>query len=377
MADSTHRVKVVRIPEIEKHPNADLLGLVHLGGFQLVVKLGEFKPGDLAVFVQPDSVVPERDEFKFLWEGRTSPVPDKYRRVTVRRFRKEWSEGLLLPYDLFFGPGKIIDVDDWKAFNVPGDGDDVSELLGITHYEPPEPGEVQRREQYKGWPRSLRGWFYLIARKLGLDLNWPTGGENERGPKNPPPVYDVEALKNFMNAFEPGEEVIVTEKIHGSNMRCLFDGKKFYVGSRKLWKSEKSDSVWRLAVRQNPWIEQWCRNHPNYTLYGEVVPTQSLTYGYTKDSPGFLTFDVLSPTGVWVSPFGYTDIESCVPLVASGGYEFESMTRLADGPSLVPGSKNLREGIVIRAVRNRTIRGLGRLQLKVVSNTFLISDKGV
>jgi len=58
----------------------------------------------------------------------------------------------------------------------------------------------------------------------------------------------------------------------------------------------------------------------------------------------------------------------------------EDAKRLAEGPSLVkgneaPGLRPFREGIVIRpAFEERSIRGLGRVQLKLVSNTFLEKD---
>src|SRR6267142_2124839 len=104
---SNHEAKVIRISEVLKHPNADSLGLVEIGGFQVVVRLDQFKPSDLAVYVQPDSIVPEIPQFKFVWErdgagqlrvlSPESPIPEKWRRVTVRKFRKEWSEGLLMP----------------------------------------------------------------------------------------------------------------------------------------------------------------------------------------------------------------------------------------------------------------------------------------
>jgi len=47
---------------------------------------------------------------------------------------------------------------------------------------------------------------------------------------------------------------------------------------------------------------------------------------------------------------------------------------LADGKTTVPGAKGIREGFVIRPVKERHVRGLGRLILKVVSNSFLEKD---
>ena len=47
---------------------------------------------------------------------------------------------------------------------------------------------------------------------------------------------------------------------------------------------------------------------------------------------------------------------------------------LVDGPTTVPGAKGIREGIVIRPLKERHVRGLGRLILKVVSNAYLEKD---
>jgi len=62
-----HKAKVVRIDEILKHPNADTLGLVKIEGYQVVVKLSDWKVGDLGVFLPPDSVVPQTEPFAFIW----------------------------------------------------------------------------------------------------------------------------------------------------------------------------------------------------------------------------------------------------------------------------------------------------------------------
>src|SRR5580692_5967553 len=108
MSESTkplhHQVIVVRIPEPRVHTNADTLELIDVLGYQVVAKKGNFKAGELAVYIQPDSVVPQTEPFKWLWEpyvGIDGLVPPRRRRVTVRKFRKEWSEGLLMPLSDF------------------------------------------------------------------------------------------------------------------------------------------------------------------------------------------------------------------------------------------------------------------------------------
>jgi hypothetical protein len=296
----SHQVPVIRIEEIVKHPNADTLGLVHIGGYQVVVKLGEFETGDLAAYIQPDSIVPEEEEFAFMWEGRgyVDQVPIKYRRVTVRKFRKEWSEGLLIQVPEWL---RWPDAKGYRPIEV---GDDISDLLGVTHYEPPEPGErISHRRDRHGWPRSLRGWWYWLLEHLGFHPNGPTGGLSIRGPKDGRRVYDVENFKNYQNVFTPGEMVIVTEKIHGSNARYTFEDGVMYVGSRTMWKQPKAKCVWNHALAQNPAIEEWCRAHPGYTLYGEVVPTQGdvFRYGCAPGQVRFFLFDILNPQGEWCS----------------------------------------------------------------------------
>jgi RNA ligase (TIGR02306 family) len=259
------------------------------------------------------------------------------------------------------------------------EGDDVAKFLGITHYNPPEPTQSTANHNYdKGvWPKSLKGWFYFILRKLGWDLNGSTGGDNERAPKSFPPVYDVEGFKNFPHAFGPEDQVVITEKIHGSNARYTFQNKKMYVGSRQLWKSPKSNCVWRKALLQNPWIEDWCRAHPGYTIFGEVFPTQKFKGGATVDygrkpgEVGFLAFDILTPDGEWTAEGHGITSDKWVPVLYCGPFDEKIARTLAEGKSQVTGANHIREGCVIRGIENKHIRGLGRPMLKIVSNTFL------
>src|SRR5712692_8072406 len=100
---SNHRVPVVKIEDMRKHPNADTLDIISVGGYQVISKTGTFRPGDLGVYIQPDSIVPEAPQFAFLWEKTEErPVPVRRRRITVKKLRGEWSEGLLLPVSDFW-----------------------------------------------------------------------------------------------------------------------------------------------------------------------------------------------------------------------------------------------------------------------------------
>lgn len=166
---STHRVEVVRLGPIHKHPNADTLGYTEIWGYTAIVRLGDFQEGELAAYIEPDFVVPaagthpEAYRFAFLKDNL---------RVKARRLRGMWSQGLLI---------KLQETDSYAA------GDDVMDAWGIVRYDP--------------------------------DVH-PKFKTQTTGEKAPPvlqsiPKYDLEPLRRYKSLFAPGEEVYVTEKLHG------------------------------------------------------------------------------------------------------------------------------------------------------------------
>ncbi len=377
-----HKVPVIQITEILPHTNADKLEIIKVKGYQCVTQKGNFKVGDYGVYIFPDSVVPQTEPFRFILGAYAQDsavpyevvIPERKRRITVRRFRKEWSEGLLLPVTDF----------GWALFDSDGfvsEKDDVSDELGIYHYDPPEPGETSTkgvRNQNAKFPRSLKGLWYWVLTKLGFSPNGNVGGLDEKQPPTCPPIYDVDAYKNFLGSFERDEEVVVTEKIHGSNGRFTYQKDHMYAGSRKLWKRADTQCIWRTILVHHPEVELWCRSHEGYALYVEVVPTQKepFTYGCGPGRTKYFGFDILTPQGEWLN---YSDPMlinaqmqlNWVPTLYFGPFREEDILHLADGNSLVPGAdKQIKEGIVIKAAVDRRVRGLGRLQLKVPSNLY-------
>lgn len=391
MKPTHHQVNVIQITEIKPHGNAERLEIVPIEGFQAVVAKDQFKVGDLAYYVPPDSIVPDRAEYAFLWGNATfeGGTPVKKRRIGAKKLRGEWSEGLLMPIP----PHTLI-----TDSNI---GLDLSDALGIEHYNPPEPGESTAAGSNEGsakkWrlPRTYGGWKQLI-------LSWLRGERREGGISLP--TYDVDNFKKYQNTFQEGEQVIVTEKIHGSNARyCYKPGLfgmegKMYAGSRNLWKAPGSTCAWRRALSHNAWIEKWCREHPGYALFGEITPTQKgFDYGSREGKSGevpyikFFVFDVRTPDGKWAEiddpvftgsdiagsewferdKLRYALIDARVPCFYQGPFNIEAIRKFVDGPSTVPGANHIREGIVIKSVPERTVSHLGRAQLKLVSNAYL------
>lgn len=93
--------KVVLVDSISPIKKADFVELAHVGGWQLVVKKGEFKAGDKAIYVEIDSLLPISEPlFAFLGErkeGQKTFDNVVYSRIRTIKLRGELSQGLLVP----------------------------------------------------------------------------------------------------------------------------------------------------------------------------------------------------------------------------------------------------------------------------------------
>lgn len=372
---NTHEAPVVRIGEIRPHPNADKLELTDVRGYQMVIGKGSFKPGDLAVFIQPDSIVPQTEPFAFIWKdhvGIDGKVPERRRRIIPKRLRKEWSEGLLMPLIEVSNNAQHFDELLKRGMS---DNTDVADLIGVTHYVPEFDKEGTSSETAaaprRKYPKTIRGWFFFILHKLGLRN---AGGKSYAQEVSfTLPVYDVDAYKNARDKFREGELVLVTEKIHGSNARYVVVDGVFYAGSHHQWKQD-GPNVWWNVARQFPEIQEFCHQNPGVMLCGEVGPTQKgFRYGKGLGETFFFAFDTYTPSVTledeeagykWAGGEGFAPH---VPILYSGPFNLEAIKALVDGKSTVPGAENIREGIVIRS-RERDLR------LKIVSNEYLAKE---
>jgi len=322
---STHKVEVVRLEEISPHPNAERMELTKVWGYSCCIGKGQFKVGDLAAYVEPDNLLDITvPEFSFL---ASKARPERYEgrvRIKVVRLRGMLSQGLIIPARPH-----------WKL------GDNVMDELKVVHYDPP--------------------------------LSMSTGGEAEKAPLGFRPCYDVEGFYRYRRLFRPGEEIVATEKIHGASARYVWAEERMYCGSRTEWKREDAKNLWWQALRTCPWIEEFCKANPQLTLYGEVYgQVQDLTYGI-KSGAQFVAFDLLRGNE-WVPYREAREIGKIlqwVPVVYDGLFDEEKLKGLAEGNSLLSGANCIREGIVVKPLVERTDPEVGRVQLKIVSNSYL------
>ncbi len=363
---------IVKISSIRSHDNSDNLELVDILGFQAVSRTGTFKVGDLAVYVFPDGVVPQTLPFKFIWEPYIGPdglVPEKRRRIKAKKLRGEWSEGLLLPLRDFFGESTSQFAGDYCV------GDDVSDVLNVTHYNPPsgDSGGQSGASPKRKYPKTIKGWFFYILWKLGIGKR--AGSMAVEGLDLGLPEYDIQNYKKFINAFVPGEQVSVTEKIHGQNFRAVYMDGEMFVGSHYQWKHKDSKCNFRKVLTLQPWIQEFCKVHPGYAIYGEMIPTQE-GFSYGRTELDVLVFDIRTPDGRWaegleLGVYAQELFYHWVPLLHYGPFDIDKIMPLAEGKTSLGSGCHIKEGIVLKPVAERTVRGLGRLALKMVSNEYL------
>lgn len=182
---SDFHCEVVRLQNVGRHPNADTLSIADANGQPVIFRTGDYNEGDLAVYVPVDAIVPDKPEWAFL---------AGHRRIRAKRLRGVFSMGMLSPVL----PGMEL-------------GQDVREAMGIEKYEP-ELATQRGGGAGKGGPI--------------------TGGESEPDPGFLPEYTDIEGWRRWKKVLEIGEEVVLCEKIHGSNARFVYRDDRLWVGSR-------------------------------------------------------------------------------------------------------------------------------------------------
>ena len=335
MKKSTHRVEVVRLNP-EKHPNADSLSIQRVYGYQVVLRTEDWQDIELAAYVPPDSVV-DTDRSAFSWlkgspQFRSAIDGDtRYHRVTAMRLRGVISYGLLAGCPI----GSQ-------------EGDDVSDCLGVTRYQ----------------PTILCEHATEAPEKYVKD-------------------YDVESFERYSHEiFKPGEMVFAFEKLDGVNSRYTYTYQdRMHVGSRTIWFKPEFNSTWWEILEKYPQIEKACRDNPDLVLYGEIIGyTDHKTkkrYGLKPGEIDFYLFDILRGTEFldWSAVLNITNWYGIktVPCVQESQlhYDFDYIKSLADGASLIPGVKHSREGIVVRPTTERRELA-GRAVLKIVSGKALM-----
>lgn len=372
------------IKPIDGADNIELIGVL---GWVCIAKIGEFKPGDKAVYIEIDSKCPETDE-------RFSFLASKHYKVKTMKLSKFncFSQGLALPITLF---PEIAD----KPI-----GTDVTKELHITYSSL----EDQRRKssgvpdanaKYKAMaarhPKLARNkWFrWLMKKSWGKKILFLFLGKKKDKPKNFPAFVvktDEERVENMPWVLESTEPWIVTEKADGTSCTyCVNKIKKekyeFIVCSRNVRQVDQNQKCyhdtniyWDLAFKYN--IEDVLTKFAIENNYDKVV-IQGEGIGNVQGNPYKLKEDILLVFNLVINGVRTGTIEMAkfceehglehVPIISEEYYlpkTMEEMKLEADGFSEInPNVK--REGFVYRSLD-------GQKSFKNVSREYLLKHNG-
>lgn len=370
---STFAVQIKRIKEIETHPNADAIEIAVIDGYRSVIRKNQFKKGDLVAYIPEQSVLPQwLLERLSLWDTEKQKGTlggTKGNRLRAVRLRGELSQGICYPVEHSIVHGKSRD-----DFSEVKEGDDVTELLGIEKYEPPVPvymaGEIMNS-----------GFDFSIA-------------------------FDVENWKSHTDVLKEGEEVVFTEKLHGTctiiavlpghhahpeafgeNKNILVSSKGLFAKGLSLKNNEINQrNIYVRATREiikRMEIISFQSGMPLF-IFGETFGpgVQDLTY---ENEVGFRIFAVAKGRrgGGKQSYLDWEGVEAMakflaietVPVLYKGPFSVEKMHEHTSGKTQLS-ANHIREGIVMVPATERNQQPLGRVCLKSVSPEYLTRKGG-
>jgi RNA ligase (TIGR02306 family) len=212
------------IAAIEPHPNADRLEIARVLGWQTVVKKGEFRAGDLGVFVVIDTILPAAPWSEFLVDANR---PDRRIRLKTAKIRGQFSQGLMLPLTILPEASR-----GWQV------GCDVGGELGIAKYE-------------KELPLALSG----VARS-----NFPTHLAAKTDEDNG--LSNLDVVEYVLR-----HPVYVTQKLDGSSCTIIIEGGAIsHVCSRNLsLVDQPGNAFWHAARKLN------VADMPDCVIQGELM----------------------------------------------------------------------------------------------------------
>lgn len=362
-----------QISSVEKHPGADALDIVKVDGWQCVSKIGAFKVGDRALYLEIDSFVPTtHPAFAFLQKNAIKWMDHVGARIKTIRLRGEISQGLLIP--LSEVPEVTRVEEDWHDF---------AELLGILKWEkilPASLGGAARGNFPSFIPKTdqeriqnLWGGFGMSDQVDVVHYQDQETGEDKAYTRKPRYLRDVE--------YE------VTVKLDGSSMTAYYRDGEFGVCSRKLDLVESDENAFWQMANTLKLRDILSRYGKNIALQGELVGPAIQGNPDKRSQLEFYVFDVFDiDTGKYLSSrnrintlvllntFSDEDprpIQS-VPILEYRQFDFRTISEAmayAEGPSAwVMG--DTREGVVFKSTADPDF------SFKIISNNYLLKNDG-
>ena len=326
-------VSIQVIDSIAPIEGADNIVQARVMGWTVVVKKGEFAPGDRCVFFEIDSLLPDGQAWSEFMRPRGF-------RVRTLKLRGVLSQGLALPVSIVGG-------------ELPDVGVDIRERLGVARYEPALPDS-----------REIAGPF----------------------PGDVPKTDEIR-LQSALGVLDEirGREFYVTAKVDGSSATYVRGAGGELVACSRNWAlAAGANPVWRVAAK----YDLAARLPAEFAIQGEVCGP-----GIQKNRLGLAEVDLFVFSAYDVRAGRFLDFEPFVELCREHGLRTVPIERVVRGGEAAAyphdldgwldaargfyaGTKQRREGIVVRPIVETPSATLGgRLSFKVINNDFLLKDE--
>ena len=126
---------VQKVKAIKPIEGADRIEIVQILNWDCVAQKGQYKIGDLVIYFEIDSLLPDIPAFEFLKGSSWSQKLNKYK-ISTHKFRGQISQGLVIPIRQLTEIYNQINKSVVSSIDY-DEGDDLTALLKIEKYEPP------------------------------------------------------------------------------------------------------------------------------------------------------------------------------------------------------------------------------------------------
>ena len=394
---------VVTIDEIRPIPGRDRVECAVVGGWTVMVRKGQFKPGDPGIYFEIDSKVPEKEPFEFLAAKHYKIKTQKYK-TPEGQF---WSQGLIMSAEDFgwtieeHNYGYSIHESNGAEHNANNESRFLTAALGITYAEASDnqrkaasADKYKKMAQRHGKLFAKQPFRWLMKRTWGKKLLFLFFGK-KKDKKSSWPTWvkktDEERVQNMPWILKDKNPWIATEKIDGSSTTFTIKHKRFgkyefYVCSRNVCFDKPDKKCYYETNIYTEMAEKYrIEEKMKYMLFNddrfancEWITIQGETYGpgvqkrdYSAPEHGLMVFNFIdSIRGRWntIEMKEYLEYNQGIPCVPIVEKEFilpnsvEELLDYATGESVLDGG--MREGVVFRSKN-------GEKSFKAVSNEFL------
>lgn len=239
---------IVKIDSVTPIEGYDRVELAHVGGWTIVVGKNSLHAGDLALYFEIDSKLPQVKPFTDM-----EFLAKKKFKIKTQKMCGVYSQGLLMSAEDF--GGEVYQDDDGQFyFHINGksyaEGDFLTKDLGITYAvaedntrKAKKVDKYQRMSQRLG-KKAARPWYkWLYKRNWGkvllFALYGKSGDKSHKWPSHICSKTDVERIQNMPFILNDKQEFVATEKVDGSS--CTFAAElghfgriDYYVCSRNV-----------------------------------------------------------------------------------------------------------------------------------------------